>query len=77
MKPFNLEAALKGQKVVLRNGLTATVAAYNKDADTLHQIIGWTSDGYALSWSAKGQECREYDHNGDDIVGMAPIKRSR
>lgn len=72
MKPFNLERALAGDPVCTRDGLPVTFGAYNKDAITYHQVIGWV-DGRIHAWSIAGRYM-EHRECPDDLV-MAPIKR--
>ncbi len=76
MKPFNLEEALAGRKVVLRNGDYAIVAAYNPNADKECALIGWY-DGESLSWFLEGNFSANGIGERFDIVGMAPTIETR
>ena len=73
MKQFDLEAALNGAPVKLRDGRTATVAGYNPDAVEEAQLIGWDSDGDMMSWYKHGVSAMAMDFSEDieDIIGMA------
>lgn len=79
MKPFDLQEALNGEPVMLRNGGKAFVK-YNllneveklEVRDTVHPLIGYRFDGIYISttsWSLKGKSVHwatlEYD-----IIGM-------
>ena len=79
MKEFNLEAALNGEPVMLRNGGKAVVK-YNllneveklEVRDTVYPLIGYRFDGIyinTISWSLTGKSVHwatlEYD-----IIGM-------
>lgn len=75
MKPFNLEAALAGAPVVLRDGRKAYVAVdFRKFSDA---SVLWTRDPLmvicgAMWWYAKDSGAHQYSRgeNGHDIVGM-------
>lgn len=41
MKPFDLTACIAGKPVVTRDGRPYKFAAYNPDAKTVSQLIGW------------------------------------
>lgn len=74
MKPFNLDKALKGKKVLLRCGKVATIAACNKDAAEDEVLIGWC-EGSAECWCIDGAHIpgRKLSY---DIIGMCPEKKS-
>ena len=76
MKPFDLQAALDGDLVMLRNGETAKVVAYSPDAQNSSQLIGWGVGGDSLSWTVGGNFVGKQESFAD-IVGMATKKRSR
>lgn len=54
MKPFDLEAAIRGEPVVTRDGRDAKFGAYNPDADALCSVVGWIGDR-PHSWSKDGR----------------------
>ena len=78
MKPFNLEEALRGEKVVLRNGSQAYVLAKKPD-DAINQwaLIGCLcGHGQTLTWGLNGKEKPfEERENPFDILGMYQPKR--
>ena len=69
MKPFDLEAALKGAKVVTKCGHNVKIAGYNPDAHLYQQVVGWMGES-AMKWSKKG----EYSHNDPFELYMAEIE---
>lgn len=76
MKPFDLEAALKGQKVILRDGRTATIAGYNPEATMSQQLLGWIGENYNV-WYADGKSSPNNTEAVLDIIGMAPVEETR
>lgn len=81
--PFDLNKALQGQPVLLRNGMHAKVRMH-PDTDNRHiyyPILGEivfnnnlnTSDKPCLSWTKSG-ELYTYSKNNYDIIGMVPEK---
>lgn len=79
MKEFNLDAALNGEPVILRNGKKAVVK-YNllneleklEVRDAEHPLIGYRFDGIYInttSWSLTGKSVH-WETMGYDIVGM-------
>lgn len=46
MKPFDLDAAVDGEKVLLRNGTCVTIVAYNPNTSEDCRVVGldeeWT-----------------------------------
>jgi hypothetical protein len=82
MKPFDLEKALAGAPVMLRDGSKALVCAKRPDGVPAREgydsrkLIGWFEDGIAASWSIDGR----YESDDDDIfdiIGMYPVKEKR
>lgn len=82
MKPFDLEKALAGAPVILRDGSKAWVCAKRPDEVPAREdydsrkLIGWFEDGIAASWSIDGR----YESDDDDtfdIIGMWPTKEKR
>ena len=41
LKPFDLDKALAGAKVVTRDGREVKIAGYNKNANPLHMRLAW------------------------------------
>ena len=73
MKPFNLEAALKGAKVVTRDGRPVKIAGYNEDSENLYwRLVGWI-DGNPSWWSLLGK-AGAVDQSSYDLF-MAPTER--
>jgi hypothetical protein len=68
MKPFNLQAALAGAKVVTRNGNKVEIGCYNKDYNSL---LGWV-DRVAYTWTGGGKSGRSDD---TEELFMAPTER--
>lgn len=79
MKEFNLEAALNGEPVMLRNGIKAVVK-YNllneveklEARDAEYPLIGYRFDGIYInttSWSLTGKSVH-WATMGYDIIGM-------
>jgi hypothetical protein len=68
MKPFNLEAALKGAKVVTRNGNKVEIGCYNKEYNSL---LGWV-DRVPYTWTGGGKSGRSDD---TEELFMAPTER--
>jgi hypothetical protein len=66
MKPFNLQAALAGAKVVTRDGREVKIAGYSKDVNSL---LGWIGSG-VYQWTGGGQNIADKN----DLF-MAPIER--
>lgn len=77
MKPFDLDAALRGEKALLRNGATARVVHYNPDA--AHEesnLLGYDAGEVLHAWTTLGR-CCETTESRYDIIGMAPVKQTR
>ena len=78
MKPFNLEEALSGKPVLLRNGDKAHVRYLESElmVTTDAKVVGYSDSGLLLSWCPDGYYnpiTREPYHR--DIVGMYPETR--
>lgn len=77
IEPFNLEKALEGEPVLLRNGKKAHLKfIMPKEYKGLFPVKGYIIDdtdpegAYTLSWGLNGKSVREgYDHRLD-IIGM-------
>ena len=50
---FNLERALKGARVITRNGDPVIIGGVNEDANEHHKLIGWVTS-IAIGWSLDG-----------------------
>lgn len=73
-EPFNLERALAGEPVVLKDGKKAYVRYCEGDIQTLHPLLGyveWKGYNIPLTWSKCGKQDVDY-HGESDIVGMFP-----
>lgn len=53
MKPFDLEAAMRGEPVVTRDGRDFKFGAYNPNA-SVGAIVGWVDD-VSCSWDKDGR----------------------
>jgi hypothetical protein len=72
MKPFDLEAALRGEPVITRDGRPVKIAGYNADAKEHSQILSWADGGTISSWvDGKYHSSGE---SGNDLF-MAPKER--
>ena len=71
---FDLEKALAGQPVVLRNGTKAFVRHHETELDTFYPLFGYLegTDRYdAVTWAADGHSYSTgTGGHADDIVGM-------
>lgn len=65
MKPFELEAALRGEPVVTRDGRPVSIGQYNPEGLPIFQLSGWVA-GVGLYWDANGKVYGNED-NGDDL----------
>ncbi|MDU4465705.1 pyruvate kinase [Haemophilus parahaemolyticus] len=80
MKPFDLEEALQGKPVQLRNGNKAFIQTDLRKLGLLESItpyvikgISVASDGadwHEYSWTANGQSLEGYIDRDSDIIGM-------
>lgn len=80
MKPFDLEEALQGKPVQLRNGNKAFIQTDLRKLGLLESItpyvikgISVASDGadwHEYSWTANGQSLEGYINRDSDIIGM-------
>ncbi len=68
MSNFNLEEALKGAKVVTRDGRDVKIAGYNPNA-TRGKLLGWVQ-GKCGSWLETGQY--RFDQNSVSDLFMKP-----
>jgi len=74
MKPFDLKAALKGAKVVTRDGRPVKIAGYNPDAHDCNYIWGWV-ENVSCSWLADGCYHGKFDMGSRHDLFMAPTER--
>lgn len=79
MKPFNLEAALEGEPVVLRDGrkafITCDLRHYFKNSKSVKKLVGIVAsidDPNSFYGSARWFDSGEYSETDDelDIIGM-------
>jgi len=70
MKPFNLERALAGDKVITRDGREVTQLVHFKNVETSNDLFG-VLEHCILSWKENG------NYWGDDVFDlfMAPIMK--
>lgn len=75
MKPFNLEAALRGEAVVTRDGRPVKIAGYNPDAAEDSRVAAWVVEkGTLLAYYTNGSFLESEPHI-DDLF-MAPVEVS-
>ena len=76
---FNLQDALNGRPVVMRNGSYIIFGGYNKDARPHYRIIGWDkSDGVAMQWREDGVFSFTRDEDSEfDLFHPAEEKQPR
>lgn len=76
MKPFNLQEALAGKAVKLRNGEKAFVRHRETvlNAFSSHKLLGYLASGELISWSEGGYctSAPEASVGDGDIIGMYP-----
>lgn len=72
-KPFDLEKALAGQPVLLRNGYKAFVRHYEKELKVDYELLGYTiwCSNLVTTWTKEGRfYTSSVEDSGQDIVGM-------
>ena len=76
MKPFNLEAAKRGDPCMRRDGEPVKFIAHVPEATEGQKVIFLSSEGCVLVRSEKGRYLytKEMEHPAD--VGMAPKKKT-
>ena len=79
LEKFNLQDALNGRPVVMRNGSYIIFGGYNKDARPHYRIIGWDkSDGMATAWHEDGVFSFNMDEDSEfDLFHPAEEKKPR
>lgn len=77
LKPFDLEAALKGEPVMLRNGQKAFVRHHETELSTkIDQILLGYIEEYSLwAWCEDGASSGHGCESPHDIIGMYPETR--
>lgn len=80
MSKFDLERALKGEPVVLRDGTKAYIRHHETQVKTAYPLIGYMADvkteGNIMSWAEDGRAFWDREGSVGDIVGMwtEPLK---
>lgn len=79
LEEFNLQDALNGRPVVMRNGSYIIFGGYNKDARPHYRIIGWDkSDSAAMQWHEDGVFSFNRDEDSEfDLFHLAEEKQPR
>lgn len=78
LRPFDLVAALQGEKVVLRSGHTARVVHYNPDAARSDEaVVGYSDGEELLTGDENGSFATGDSPRPQDIVGMVPLTETR
>jgi len=72
MKPFDLQKALAGEKVITRDGRPVKIAGYNEDAFESEKVAGWLG-GSCVCWNLSGKLWSDREH--DEDLFMAPTER--
>ena len=67
MKPFNLEAALRGEKVVTRDGREVTQLMKFDAPHTVNTVVG-VQEGYVTCWSVEGASVRGLEMQNDLVM---------
>lgn len=77
LKPFNLQAALAGEPVMLRIGQKAFVRHHETELPTAtdEALIGYREHIGLWSWSPDGESHFDQDESEYDIIGMWPKTR--
>lgn len=74
LKPFDLEKALAGEPVVLRDGTKAYIRHHETQVKTSYPLIGYVADGKAegniMSWTEDGRVFWDREGSVGDIDGM-------
>ena len=55
MKPFDLDKALAGARVVTRDGRPVKIAGYNPEFKESARILGWIGIDSICSWNSVGK----------------------
>ena len=71
MKPFNLEAALRGEKVVTRDGREVTQLMKFDAPHTVNTVVG-VQEGYVTCWSVEGASVRGLEMQNDLVMYEEP-----
>jgi hypothetical protein len=74
MKPFDLEAALRGEPVITRDGRPVKIAGYNEEATYDEKIVGWIQEYGSCSWGEDGTYHTSIRYSNKDLF-MAPTER--
>lgn len=76
LKPFDLQAALKGKPVMLRNGQKAFVRHHETELPVGDgcRLLGYTDGDINISWCVNGSYLLESEDSAD-IIGMWPKTR--
>ena len=78
MRPFSLEQAKQGKKVVTRDGREFMYGAHNPNASKMERLVGWIGVGggqlVVSSWSEEGKGFTNYDSSAD--LFMATEKKT-
>jgi hypothetical protein len=77
VKPFDLQAALQGEPVMLRGGEKVYVRHHETeiDAPKSYKLIGYHACGEHLAWGEDGSYCTGGHESHNDIIGMWPKTR--
>lgn len=78
LRPFDLVAALQGEKVLLRSGHTARIVHHNPNADRSDTaVLGYSDAEELMTWNDDGEFATGDSPRPEDIVGMAPRIETR
>lgn len=73
LKPFDLQEALSGKAVMLRNGDKAFVRHHETELDVAksHKLLGYRN-GRQMEWNENGSYLAAQTTSDGDIIGMYP-----
>jgi len=74
LKPFDLEAALRGEPVVTRDGREVKIAGVNLGAKDLYKVVGWL-DGITAGWCIDGKTYLDYEDSTDLFMATKTVKK--
>lgn len=78
LKPFDLQAALSGKAVMLRDGTKAYVRHHEKELNVVNskRLLGYAASGAQRTWCENGSYSTPSETLCRDIIGMYPETRT-
>ena len=74
MKPFNIDAAKRGELIITRDGTPAKFLFHEPDADEYWRVVALV-DGQTLSFSDEGRNYEAIDSDNDLFMAPHKVKR--